>query len=319
MPTVDERAPGRFLEAAFEPQDWLAVFLKSHGTGQTAQRVGPRSMLMDARFQAWLRWRNSQRWDVYVGVNAVTAGQRSRRRNAIAAVRHVFLDADHGGDLVLAAIEARPDLALPSCVLRTSPGRMHLLWRVTGFPPHVAEAVQRQLASELGTDMAATPSTQTTRLPGFVSYKRSTPFMVSAEYRSAAHIFGPSDFPTVALAPAHPANHEPRASATCSCTRAERVRSYLAAVPPAVQGQRGDQRTYRVCCRLVRGFALSDTEALSALADWNARCSPPWSERDLREKVRRARRYGREPEGGLLRASATEPAPRAAHRRALEG
>jgi hypothetical protein len=51
---------------------------------------------------------------------------------------------------------------------------------------------------------------------------------------------------------------------------------------------------------MVRGFALSDTDAFTLLVDWNARCEPPWSERELRDKVRRARRYGREPIGGLL-------------------
>ena len=55
-----------------------------------------------------------------------------------------------------------------------------------------------------------------------------------------------------------------------------------------------------LCCRLVRGFALDDDEAFIVLAAWNARCQPPWTDADLRDKVRRARQYGREPIGGLL-------------------
>jgi hypothetical protein len=47
---------------------------------------------------------------------------------------------------------------------------------------------------------------------------------------------------------------------------------------------------------------MPDADALSLLAEWNARCEPPWSERELTDKVRRARRYGREPIGGLLEA-----------------
>jgi hypothetical protein len=58
-------------------------------------------------------------------------------------------------------------------------------------------------------------------------------------------------------------------------------------------------QTFRVCCRLARGFALSDAEAMTVLTDWNARCQPPWSNRELVDKLRRARRYGREPVGGL--------------------
>ena len=61
-------------------------------------------------------------------------------------------------------------------------------------------------------------------------------------------------------------------------------------------------RTFQVCCRLVRGFRLSDGEALGVLAGWNARCRPPWTERELADKIRRARQYGREPVGGLLEA-----------------
>jgi hypothetical protein len=75
---------------------------------------------------------------------------------------------------------------------------------------------------------------------------------------------------------------------------------YLAAIPPAISGQHGDLRTFQVCCRLTRGFALSDEEAFALLAEWNQRCEPPWSERELRDKLRRSRRYGREPIGGLL-------------------
>jgi hypothetical protein len=82
----------------------------------------------------------------------------------------------------------------------------------------------------------------------------------------------------------------------------ERARRYLSALPPAVSGQHGDVTTFRACCRLVRGFLLSDDDALALLHEWNACCEPPWSERELIDKIRRARRYGREPLGGLLEA-----------------
>ena len=80
----------------------------------------------------------------------------------------------------------------------------------------------------------------------------------------------------------------------------ERAKRYLASVPPAIAGQHGDVHTFRVCCRLTRGFALDDDQALHVLSDWNARCEPPWSLAELLDKLRRAARYGREPVGGLL-------------------
>lgn len=90
------------------------------------------------------------------------------------------------------------------------------------------------------------------------------------------------------------------------------ARAYLDAIPPAVEGQRGDEHTFRVCAKLARGFALSDDEALALLADWNTRCQPPWSERELVAKLDSARRNGSEPVGGRLQTPAPqrdEPAP----------
>ncbi len=123
MPWVDRVAPLRFLETAFQPDDWVAVFLKSYATGRVAQRVGPVSWVSHPRFQAWLRLRNAQRFNVYVAINAIVPGRRSRTRQAIGAIRHVFLDADHDGPGVLARIARRVDLPAPSYVLHSSPNR----------------------------------------------------------------------------------------------------------------------------------------------------------------------------------------------------
>jgi hypothetical protein len=49
---MDLQAPLRFLSTAYHPTDWVAVLLKSHDTGGTAQRVGPLSLIAHPRFQA---------------------------------------------------------------------------------------------------------------------------------------------------------------------------------------------------------------------------------------------------------------------------
>ena len=51
---------------------------------------------------------------------------------------------------------------------------------------------------------------------------------------------------------------------------AERARRYLERVPPAITGEHGDVQTFRVCCRVVRGFAREDHEAMAVLQRWNA-------------------------------------------------
>ncbi len=305
MPSVDRDAPLRFLQTAYEPDDWIAVFLKSYATGCTAQRVGPVTMVGHPRFQAWLRWRNLMRSNIYISVNAVSPERRSRTRESVRAIRHVFLEADHDGSQVLAAIDLRRDLPPLSYVLHSSPNRVHVFWRVAGFTIEHAEALQKQLARELGTDVAATPCTQTTRVPGFFNHKPQyvPPHLVTIEYRDSTRVYTPDDFP-IPIAPMM-ATVPVRLSRGLNVrfNRMDRARRYLAALPAAFSGQHGDLHTFRVCCRLVRGFALSDAEALMLLTDWNARCEPPWAERELRDKLARARRYGREAIGGLLEAN----------------
>lgn len=56
----------------------------------------------------------------------------------------------------------------------------------------------------------------------------------------------------------------------------------------AVSGDGGHKTTFRVACALVGRFGLDEDAAYSLMESWNATCSPPWSERDLRHKIRDA-------------------------------
>jgi hypothetical protein len=299
---IDRDAPLRFLSIAYSPDDWVAVLLKSHDTGGTAQRVGPLSLIAHPRFQAWLRAQSVRRFGVYISLNAIRPQRKARTRDAIGDIRHLFVDADRNGQAVLEAIKARPDLPTPSYVVHTSPNRLHTLWRVTGFTRDGAEALQKQLAKELKTDTAATSCAQLTRLPGFFNHKYRPAPMVVAEYGNTSRVFAPSDFPVArAVEPGVAITRSVRIPAERQGV--ERARRYLAAIPPAVAGQHGDVHTFRICCRLVRGFALDDDEALVVLSEWNRRCEPPWTEREMQAKLRSARRHGREPVGALLERS----------------
>jgi len=131
--------PPQFLWTLFEAEDWVAVFLKAYDTGRVCQRVAPVAMFAEPRWQAWLRVMNAHRFNVYVSVNAMTPGRHERTKDAVRAVRHIVLDADHDGPAVLRRIEARHDLPRPSLVVHSSPGRIHVLWRVRGFSPERVE------------------------------------------------------------------------------------------------------------------------------------------------------------------------------------
>lgn len=68
-----------------------------------------------------------------------------------------------------------------------------------------------------------------------------------------------------------------------------RARAWLSRVEPAVSGRNGHSATYRVACRLVsRG--LSDDIVFSLMWEWNQHCDPPWSESEIRRKIREARK-----------------------------
>jgi hypothetical protein len=81
----------------------------------------------------------------------------------------------------------------------------------------------------------------------------------------------------------------------------ERASKYVRALPPAMSGSRGHDALFHAACVLVNGFDLSDDQAWPILVEYNARCVPPWSERELIHKLSEARKVPhREPRGHLL-------------------
>lgn len=295
---ADSDAAIEFLRVAFDPDDWIALFLKSYETGRCMQRVGPGALFREPRVHAWLRAMNAQRFNIYVSVNAIRPGTRRRTKDAIAAVRHVFVEADQDGPAVVERIASHRDLPSPSYLMHSSPNRVHVLWRTAGFTSPAVERLQKHLASALGTDLAATPCSQTTRLPGYLNHKYRPSHVVTVDYGPEQARYGPEQFPS-------PPPTRSREVSRMMVPRAafdvvERARRYLSRTEPAIAGQHGDLQTFKICCRLVRGFALTDAQALGVLAAWNKECQPPWSEKDLCDKLSRARRYGSERVGGMV-------------------
>lgn len=80
----------------------------------------------------------------------------------------------------------------------------------------------------------------------------------------------------------------------------KKARLYLNNTPGAVEGNGGDNQTFKVACKLIRGFGLSDEEALNLMHEWNKKCSPPWNQIDLEAKLKNARDYGNEPFGSMV-------------------
>lgn len=68
---------------------------------------------------------------------------------------------------------------------------------------------------------------------------------------------------------------------------------WLLSATLAIEGQGGDDITYKTAVKLVRDYALSEETAFHLMArNWNARCSPPWPVELLWKKVQNAAEYG---------------------------
>jgi hypothetical protein len=68
----------------------------------------------------------------------------------------------------------------------------------------------------------------------------------------------------------------------------DRARAYVARMDAAVSGGGGHDATFRVACVLVEGFSLGYGDAMEVMREYNNRCDPPWSDRELEHKVRSA-------------------------------
>lgn len=85
-----------------------------------------------------------------------------------------------------------------------------------------------------------------------------------------------------------------------------RAAAYLQKMSPAVSGEHGHDTTWSAALAVIRGFGLSTDEGYGLLAqEYNPRCAPPWSERELRHKVESAAADARTPWGYLLLADRT--------------
>lgn len=85
--------------------------------------------------------------------------------------------------------------------------------------------------------------------------------------------------------------------------RIERARKYLEKIPGAVSGNNGHTQTFNAVAHVMIGFDLdTDTARSIILSDYNPRCEPPWSEREIDHKIRSVAEHCKRERGYLLQA-----------------
>jgi hypothetical protein len=175
-----------YVFALHEPSDQVAVLVRNRTRHQTTQRILPAEAIANAPFQSWLHQQNESGADIFIGMNPVREGSRSRTKEQIREIRHTYLDLDEEAGASLHAIRTSGDVPPPNFILDTSPGKHQVVWRVEGFDTNQAETQLRALASQYGGDSAATDISRLLRLPGFANRKYNDAFVVRVHHETEA-------------------------------------------------------------------------------------------------------------------------------------
>jgi hypothetical protein len=231
---------GEFLARWFGAEDTFALLLRHADPSRTRQRIIRQSDLLKSNYLGWLAHENARGANVYFSVNSLLPDAKKRTKNAIAEARALFLDLDEDGDRKMAAIQASDNVPPPSVVIRTSPGKYQILWRVRGFSIPEQEAMLKTLAAAFGGDRACTDCARVLRLPGFFNRKYTPACLVTLASDGIRTVYSPEDFrlemPSVALADSGSVNaHRPLGNATQSENDWAWVMAQLAAGIPANQ------------------------------------------------------------------------------------
>jgi replicative DNA helicase len=178
------------------------------------------------------------------------------------------------------ALEAHLGLRLPPTLTVATGRGLHLYYR----PPEEGPAIGNRAKLKLGDKKHAI---DVRGEGGYVVappsiHPSGKPYLFDPEEPQAPVAAPPELLRLVTQQPASAPAQKPRAGTPAF----DRARKYLAAMPAAISGSGGHDTTFDAACALVLGFDLDEDTAFSLLSsDFNPRCQPPWSERELRHKV----------------------------------
>src|ERR1700675_566556 len=170
-----------YINDNFQPSERIAVLVLNRSLRETTQRITTAQKASSPEFQAWLRYKNANGADIYVGMNALQRHASTRTKDDIEKISHVYLDLDHGGTTCLKALENSDLVPRPNYVLNTSQEKFQVVWKVEGMTIEEAEGLNQAMVREFDGDPAATDSTGVLRLPGFANKKYEEDFQVTVQ------------------------------------------------------------------------------------------------------------------------------------------
>jgi P4 family phage/plasmid primase-like protien len=248
----------------------------------------------------------------------------SERPSGISATDEEKANSRETAELVRDHLRA---LDWPDPILADSGNGYHLLYRIdlpaAADADNLVKKVLRALAARFDTptvkiDHQVGNRARLTKLYGTVARKGDE--TATRPYRSSRILEIPESITVVASELLEAVAAEAPAPQVVSDTAARQVllpgsdestvlnraRAYLAKIPGGVSGEYGHNRTFHVACVLVRDFCLTQEAALPLLREWNQKCEPPWTEKELDHKLDGAiKKEG--PRGRLLAATNRPP------------
>lgn len=183
-----------FIQSNFLWHDYVAIVLIRKQSAHVEQRIASVARAISEQFQAWLQYKNEERYEIYISMNVLSATARGRKKTDIAQIRHVYLDFDNDGHSSIQILKNRGDLPTPNHIIQSSHGRFQCIWRVEHFTSGDAEALMRAMVRDLHADPAATDCSRVLRLPGFFNHNYGEPQLVTVENLNDC-VYSPSHFP----------------------------------------------------------------------------------------------------------------------------
>ena len=128
-PTLSLRSASEYILDNFKPTDRVAILVLNRQLGETTQRITTAQKASSPEFQAWLRYKNANGADIYVGMNALQHHASTRTKDDIEKI------SGHRPQMVETPSANRPSIRLvtlgngqvPADVIVGSDGRPHAI------------------------------------------------------------------------------------------------------------------------------------------------------------------------------------------------
>jgi hypothetical protein len=229
-------------------------------------------------------------YDVHVCINTGT----ERTTGGINTYHGCFIDVDYKS-----GHHAKHDFRMPPHFAVQTGNGWHIHWLLEpGGDIAEWRLVQKALARKFQTDEAVNLATQLVRPAGLRYNKTATNRLgddchtrLRTNTKSPARRYTLDELIigfglVLTPRPVFLAREITMKNRGCAGARAEQ---YLNKMAIAVEGDAGSMQTYKAC-KVGCDFGVSMDVFWPALLGWNCRCSPPWDERELQQKLESAYR-----------------------------